>query len=267
MLTLVIGYLSQPILAGTMVVTGANSGLGQAMVSKLVDEGHDVILMARNEAKLIETQKAYQAKGHAVSCYAFDYKDTAKINQVSEIIKAKQIDISGLVIITPRPVLDDNIMPTPDAWQAMVNEGFIGPLEVIKNLEPQMASGSKIVIISGITSKELLPNHASYGILRTMWLAQAKGLSHHLGAKQIHVNTLSPGGVLTEGFKAKLNQRAIKQGRSFEEQLAVEVENIPLHKYAQPEEVANTVSFLLSPNSNHISGANITFDGGFTKSY
>ncbi len=253
--------------AATIIVSGANSGLGQSIVQTLAQENHDLILFGRDSSKLESTKNQLKRAGHKSSIYAFSNEHISEIHRTMQELADQKTSIAGLVIITPRPDLDDPFLPSPQAWHAMFESCFTGPLEIIKQTASMIEENGKIVIISGITSKELLPSHASYGILRAMWLAQAKGLSHHLGAKKIHVNTISPGGILTEKFIEKVKLRAKENENTYQRQIESETQNIPLQKYGNPQDVAYLVSFLLSEKSNHISGANITIDGGFTRAY
>ena len=100
-----------------------------------------------------------------------------------------------------------------------------------------------------------------------MWTTYSKALSHQLGARGISINVLSPGVVLTHFHREKIQKKADENCISFEEQMEKEVSHIPLHRHAQPEEVANSVQFLLSPESDFINGVNIVLDGGATVSY
>ncbi len=112
-----------------------------------------------------------------------------------------------------------------------------------------------------------MPDHSSFGVLRSMWLAQAKALSHELGPQHIYVNSVSPGGVLTERAVSKMQEKAKINNRTFQEQYIQSVDNVPLRKYAQPEEIASVVEFFLSDKSNHVTGTNLLCDGGFTRAY
>lgn len=252
--------------AKTFVVTGATAGLGLETAKTLASQGHSLILISRDNKKLSlikdEIQKDYHVK---IDYISHNYNDLKMINLKRALLE--DIKIDGLVIVTPRPKLDDSLLPSADSWMNMVAECFVGPLEVLKTVLPKMGNQGKVVVVSGITSKQLLPNHASYGVVRSMWLSEAKGLSHQLGPKGISVNTVSPGGTLTGSFLEKLDNRAKNNERTREEQIEVETSNIPLKKYGKPEDVANLISFLLSDGANHISGSNIVIDGGFTTSY
>lgn len=251
-----------------VVVTGATNGLGGEVARQLALEKHDLVLVGRNQTKLASLEQVLAAdQSITIKSIALDYSDLNSIRNYQTFLKEEVGPVDGILVVTPRPALDDSILPSPQAWESMFTSCFIGPLEVFKATKEQLANNAKVVILSGITSKQILPNHASYGVLRAMWLAEAKGLSHQLGYRGIHVNSVSPGGTLTESYTKKLDARAESSGRTRDEQIREETKNIPLKKYGKPEEVASVVSFLLSDKANHISGANITIDGGFTVAY
>ena len=135
------------------------------------------------------------------------------------------------------------------------------------NPDPANGKRAKIVIISGISSAQVLGHYATSNVMRCAWLAEAKTLAFALGDRGIHVNTLSLGGTLTPGYTASLEIRAANSGMDLAQRLAEETSNVPLKKYGKPEEVATAVEGLLSPFSDHMTGLNILHDGGFTRSY
>jgi 3-oxoacyl-[acyl-carrier protein] reductase len=149
----------------------------------------------------------------------------------------------------------------------------VGPLSLLKvataTMKPDPAIGrrSKIVIISGISSAQVMGHYASSNVIRCAWLAEAKTLAFALGDQGIHVNTLSLGGTLTPGYTASLEKRAAKAGITFEQHVAEETSNVPLRKYDTPDEVAAAVEGLLSAFSDHMTGVNVLHDGGFTRAY
>ena len=83
----------------------------------------------------------------------------------------------------------------------------------------------------------------------------------------LSVNTLSLAGVLTDYDKLKIMKKAQTNNCSYDDQYKQSVSNVPLRKYAAPEEIASIIQFLLSEASNHLTGIYIPCDGGFTKCY
>ena len=180
--------------------------------------------------------------------------------------------MDGLVLMLLHPRLADPL-PSMDIWRDAFQNSFIGPLAVLKGAiehmmpDPSKGRRAKVVIISAISSVQVLGNHALSNVIRAAWAAEAKTMAFALGDRGIHVNTLSLGGVLTPGYRKSIAQRAAEAGQTFEQRLAEETSNVPLGKYGKPEEVSAAVEGLLSEFSDHITGVNITCDGGFTKAY
>jgi 3-oxoacyl-[acyl-carrier protein] reductase len=133
--------------------------------------------------------------------------------------------------------------------------------------DPAQGRRCKVVIVSGISSAQVLGHYATSNVIRCAWLAEAKTLAFALGKQGIHVNTLSLGGTLSPWYVAGIERRAAAAGMSYDERLAEETSNVPLRKYGRPEEVALAIEGLLSPFSDHMTGLNILHDGGFTRAY
>ena len=103
--------------------------------------------------------------------------------------------------------------------------------------------------------------------IRAAWAAQAKTLAFAYGEKNIHFNTVSIGGAMTPKYTERMEQKAQTNGVTLEVQMQEEVANVPLRKYASMQDIANAVYGLLGPFSDHITGANVLLDGGYTQSY
>lgn len=250
-----------------IIVTGATGGLGQA-ISNYLSQNYQLILSSRCEDRLHTLKfNLGKAANSQIQCQKIDYSDRESAKEYGAWLESNLQKVDGIVLMTPRPILKNTLFPTPDEWQDFFQSNFIGPLDLLKTVIPHFNQNGKIVIISGITSTQLMPNCSTMGVLRSMWLSQAKSLSYELGPKGINVNTISPGGVMTEGNITRMPQKANNNGLSFEEQYAESVSNVPLRRYAQPNNIASVVEFYLSDKSNHITGTNLTCDGGFTRGY
>lgn len=251
-----------------IILTGATGGIGSVIAEELGSHGYNLILSSRDENRLLSLKnKLQQHIKSEISCLTVDYSDTNTFRQF-EILNETKRHIDGLVLITPKPVTESHLFPKKEEWQLLFNTTFIGPLLLIESVLPFMRHGqSKIVVISGIASKQYMPGKASFSVIRNAWLAQAKALAYELGPAGISVNTISPGGVMTEASVQRMSARAEKAGLTFDQQYASSVSNVPLRKYASPKEVAAIVRFFLSEQSNHITGENIVCDGGFNRGY
>jgi 3-oxoacyl-[acyl-carrier protein] reductase len=211
----------------------------------------------------------------AASCawISVDMTQDDAVRQFAGQLNARSLALDGAVLMPPQEPPSSDPLPGSERWREMFQNSFIGPLALLKaaieRMQPDAASGRrcKIVIISGISSAQVMGQYASSNVLRCAWLAQAKTLAFALGERGIHVNTLSLGGTLTPGYAASLEKRAVGAGVTFGQRLAEETANVPLRKYGTPEEVAVAVEGLLSGFSDHMTGLNILHDGGFTRAY
>ena len=195
------------------------------------------------------------------------------VEEFAEELASRDVILDGVVLMPPQDPPTNDPLPSSEKWREILQNSFVDPLSLLKaaiaTMKPDPANGrrSKIVIISGMSSVQVLGHYASSNVIRCAWLAEAKTLAFALGDRGIHVNTLSLGGTLTPGYTASLGRRATGAGVTFEQRLAEETSNIPLEKYGSPDEVAAAVEGLLSAFSDHMTGVNLLHDGGFTRAY
>lgn len=259
--------------SSTVLVTGATGGIGNVLCKKLAQSGRRLILTARDAEKLAALAKclAHTNLEHVV--IPADMSNEESVAAFSAELVRQNIHLNGAVLMPPQPHRSNETMPDSVVWKSLFAESFIGPLAMLKaaiarmNARPDEGARCKIVIVSGISSAQVLSHYATASVIRCAWLAEAKTLAFALGPNGIHVNTLSLGGTLSKWYENSLRERAAKAGQTFEEFLIVDTANVPLRKYGQPEEVATAIEGLLSPFSDHMTGMNLMHDGGFTRSY
>lgn len=250
----------------TYLITGASGGIGGAVCARLATSGHRLVLAARDIGRLTALRESLSENNHEI--VLVDMASDASIETFSKGLAELELKLDGPVLMPPQPHAANDPLPPSKVWRDLFQTSFIGPLATLKaaigRMHPNVAEGqrAKIVIVSGISSAQVLGHYATSNVIRTAWVGEAKTLAFALGDRNIHVNTISLGGTLTPGYRASIGKRAAAAGQSFEERVVAETDNVPLKKYGEPSEVAVAVEGLLSPFSDHMTGLNLLHDGG-----
>jgi 3-oxoacyl-[acyl-carrier protein] reductase len=256
------------------LVTGATGGMGVPLCRRLAAAGNSLVLAGRNLTTMKQLIKDLGSPDpQRFQALEVDMTNRGSVQNFALKLAGLDHPLDGAVIMPPQPARTNEPLPEPEAWDALFEGSFIGPLSVLKaaisHMQPNPAEGrrAKVVIVSGISSAQVLGHYATGNVLRTAWLAEAKTLAFALGPRGIHVNTVSFGGTLTPHYLGLLQARADAAAISLQELLVGDTENVPLRKYGTPEEAARTIEMLLSDVSNHLTGINLLQDGGFTRAY
>jgi 3-oxoacyl-[acyl-carrier protein] reductase len=258
----------------TILITGATGGIGTALTRRLAASGCGLVLAARTQSSLETLARSIDGEHPKdVRIEPVDMTDLTSIAAFSARLAAQDMTLDGVVLMPPQVPPTPHALPSEETWEGLFRDHFTGPLALLKaaigRMRPAPALGHrcKVVIVSGISSVQVLSHYATNNVVRAAWLAQAKTLAFALGPEGIHVNTLSLGGTLSDHYVDLIRGRAERAGQTFDERIVEETANIPLRKYATPDEAAGAIAALLSDFSDHLTGANIIHDGGFTRAY
>lgn len=214
-----------------ILITGASKGIGEAIKLELESTGFNCITPSRDELDI--------SCSKSIENY-FSYLDF----EIDGLVNNAGINILSHI----ESINDDNL-------SSMINTNLIAPIKLIQKVTSNMKKNKygKIVNISsiwGIRSKEF---RTLYSMTKFGLNGVTKSLSRELGKYNILINSIAPGYVNTEMTKKNV---------PLEEQKKIK-EIIPLKRFAEPNEIAKLVGFLISENNSYITGETITIDGGF----
>jgi len=233
-----------------IVLTGATGGIGNSILEELVKAEANIIASGTNEEKLNAIKNKYKS----VKVEKFDislHKEIENfINKVTEKL-GNRIDI----LINNAGVTNDNlsIRMKEEEWKKVIDINLTSTFLLSKNVIKKMLKNKKgkIINITSVVGHTGNVGQANYSASKAGLVAMSKSLALEYGKKNINVNCVSPGFIISEMTnKIDENYREILKSK------------IPMDRFGDPKDVANTVIFLCSDLSDYITGETIHVNGG-----
>jgi 3-oxoacyl-[acyl-carrier protein] reductase len=253
----------------TAMVCGSTQGIGLAIVNKLADLGTNVVLVARNEEMLIKVKNELPKTSNQFHQYIVaDFSNPQDLKEkISEFVRIGNV-VNILVNNTGGPKGGAIKDATTEEFIHAFNQHLICNHILSQALYPGMKDSGygRIINIISTSVKQPLTNLGVSNTIRGAVANWSKTLANELGQYGITVNNVLPGATNTARLQSIASVKSESTGENIEaifEEMAAEV---PMKRIANPEEIANAVAFLASPEASYINGINLPVDGGRTKS-
>jgi len=239
------------------VITGGNSGIGLATAKRFVDEGAYVFIAGRRRSEL---DKAAIEIGRNVSTVQGDIAELGDLDHMFEQVRSEKGVIDILVAnaaFSESAALD---RATPAHFDKTFGTNARGTFFTIQKALPLMTRGGSIVIVTSGLHLKAFPMYGVYAATKAALRSFARTLAAELKARDIRVNTMSPGVIETPmiGNQFETEEQAA-QGRAMFAQIT------PLGRIGRPEEAASAIFFLASDESSFTTGFDLIADGGITQ--
>lgn len=235
-------------------ITGGSKGIGYSIAQKFAEEGATVIVSARNIDAVNEAvanlEKDYGIKAKGYEHDVSSSEATAKIFE-DIIATFGKID----VLVNNAGITNDNLMlkMSDEEWNSVIdinlNGVFYASREAIKYM--MKARNGKIINMTSIVGITGNAGQANYTAAKAAVIALTKTTAKEMAARNIKVNAIAPGFIETDMTK-KLSESVVEQMKS----------SIPLKRFGQVDDIANTTLFLASELSDYITGQTISVNGG-----
>ncbi len=231
----------------------------------MASEGVNLLLVARNEAKLLEL-KSQLAKDVQCQILALDLGDLQNLRLQVEAFVQKNGPIEILINNSGGPKSGPLLSANPEDFLLGFQSHILAAHTLAQILVPGMKQKKygRIINIISTSVKIPIPNLGVSNTIRGAMASWSKTLANEVGEWGITVNNILPGFTATErleSLKIAAAERLNKEPHTVEEMW---LNTIPAKRLAQPEEIAQSLLFLTSPAASYINGINLTVDGGRT---
>jgi len=238
-----------------IVITGGNSGIGQATAKLLVEQGAKVLITGRNQATLDQT---VQAIGDNILALQADTAQISDADKLAEYVKTHLGQLDGLFINAGIAQFAPLEAVTEAHFDSLFNTNVKGAFFTLQKLAPLLKDGSSIVLNASVVHHKGFATAGVYAATKAALRSFARTLGAELLPRGIRINVVSPGPIATPIVDRMGLSETQKQG--FVDSL---IESNPMKRQGTPDEVAQTVSFYLSSASSYITGTELLVDGGF----
>jgi enoyl-[acyl-carrier protein] reductase III len=239
-----------------VLVTGGGRGIGRAIALRFAEAGAQVFVnFFVNREAAEKTANDVEVRGGAARLLQADLKEPGEIKRLVVEVERRAGHLDVVVSNAASGVLRDGLELSAKQWDWVMATNARAFLILAQEASRIMTSGGRIIALSSLGSRRVIPGYASIGASKAALEGLTRYLAVELAAKGITVNAVSAGAVETDVWQA------IPEGTAA---LAAIRARTPSGALVTAEEVAGVVYFLASPAAQAIQGQVLTVDGGYS---
>ncbi len=251
------------------LVCGSTQGIGKASAIALAQLGANITLIARNEDKLKDVITELPNNGNQSHHYLVaDFRNPVKLGKIVtkhlENINTIHILINNTGGPAGGPIFSADLSEFDAAFTQHLKSNHALAQAVVPSMKK--AGYGRIINMISTSVKQPLDGLGVSNTIRGAVASWSKTLANELGQFGITVNNVLPGATGTVRLKQIIENKASKSGKTIAEVEQIMQNQVPMKRFAKPEEIANAVAFLASEAASYINGVNLPVDGGRTKS-
>lgn len=234
------------------LVTGGSRGIGRAVCVRLAKMGYTVVINYQsNDAAAEETLALVREAGSDGELLKFDVSDQAAAESALQAWQSAHEGEYIEVLVNNAGIRRDNLLVWMEAedFTKVLQTNLFSFYNVTRPLITSMLRKKygRIVNVASLSGETGLPGQCNYSSAKAGLIGATKALAKEVGRKNITVNAVAPGFVKTDMVEG-LDEAELKK-------------QIPMNRFAEPEEIASVVGFLVSPDASYVSGQCIGING------
>jgi len=239
------------------VITGATSGMGLDTAKLFLEEGAKVVLTGRSQEKLDAIKGELTGDFLLVPAEASSTEDSKNLIEKT-VAQFGKIDVLFLNAGVFRMEAIGSLTET--IYDEVMNVNVKGPIFTVNEASAHLNEGASIIFNTSVTNVKGFPMMTAYAASKAALRSVSKTFAAEFGARNIRVNSLSPGPIDTPIYgKHNVDQNQVNEmAGSFPSM-------VPLGRFGKGSEIAPVALFLASDDSSYITGAEIPVDGGFAQ--
>jgi 3-oxoacyl-[acyl-carrier protein] reductase len=248
-------------------ISGSSQGIGYAIATALAKEGCNVALSARGAQGLDAAVKEMQALGVKAVGIVTDF---ATEEGCSKFVAEAASQLGGIDILVNNV---GGMIPgtleglSEEQWDKALSVNLMSFVYTTKHALPYLrkAKGARILNVSGVTGRQLLPGALTTTLPNTAIIGFSKLMAGDLGAAGITVNNICPGFTNVKSWGPRAEAMAKVRGTTADQVRAGIAAQTLLGRWAEPEEIGNVAAFLVSAKNSYMTGTTVEVCGGFTR--
>jgi 3-oxoacyl-[acyl-carrier protein] reductase len=248
------------------IITGASQGIGRATALRLARDFSAIVLVARDKDNLETTATEVKSLGAEATVCALDLRQAQSAKGIIEETLERFGRIDALLNIAGAVPQIDLFQMTDAQW----DDGMALKLNGARRLtleawDALKASNGSVVFMSGSAALAPKPGYAAVATINAAINALAKAFAEQGIKDGVQVNSVSPGAVMTGRRRAFFESWASAHNLTVEEAIKKFPEQAGITRFGKPEEIADLMSYLVSPAAKWMTGASVRMDGGEIK--